>query len=62
MQISTRGRYGLKAMVDLAIFSVDEYVALNNLAERQNNSSICSIDDSITLDTNVSYINYYIFL
>jgi Rrf2 family protein len=36
MQISTRGRYGLRAMVDLALFSVDEYVALNNIAERQN--------------------------
>ncbi|MDD3365035.1 MAG: Rrf2 family transcriptional regulator [Syntrophomonas sp.] len=36
MQISTRGRYGLRAMVDLAIYSVDEYVALNNIAERQN--------------------------
>jgi Rrf2 family protein len=36
MQISTRGRYGLRAMVDLALYSVDEYVALNNIAERQN--------------------------
>lgn len=36
MQISTRGRYGLRAMVDLAIYSVNEYVALNNIAERQN--------------------------
>jgi Rrf2 family protein len=35
MQISTRGRYGLRAMVDLALYSVDEYVALNNIAERQ---------------------------
>jgi Rrf2 family cysteine metabolism transcriptional repressor len=36
MQISTRGRYGLRAMVDLAIYGVDEYVALNNIAEKQN--------------------------
>jgi Rrf2 family protein len=36
MQISTRGRYGLRAMVDLATYGVDEYVALNNIAERQN--------------------------
>ncbi len=36
MQISTRGRYGLRAMVDLAIYSVDEHVALNSIAERQN--------------------------
>lgn len=36
MQISTRGRYGLRAMVDLAIYAVDEYVPLNSIAERQN--------------------------
>ena len=36
MQISTRGRYGLKAMVDLAIYSVNDHVALNSIAERQN--------------------------
>lgn len=36
MQISTRGRYGLRAMVDLALYSVDEHVALNSIAERQN--------------------------
>jgi Rrf2 family protein len=36
MQISTRGRYGLRAMVDLAMYSVNEHVALNSIAERQN--------------------------
>lgn len=36
MQISTRGRYGLRAMVDLATYAVDEYVPLNSIAERQN--------------------------
>lgn len=36
MQISTRGRYGLTAMVDLAIYAVGEYVALNTIADRQN--------------------------
>lgn len=36
MQISTRGRYGLRAMVDLAIYAIDEYVPLNSIAERQN--------------------------
>jgi len=36
MQISTRGRYGLRAMVDLAIYSTDQYVALNNIADRQS--------------------------
>jgi len=36
MQVSTRGRYGLRAMVDLAIYAKDEHVPLNNIAERQN--------------------------
>jgi len=35
MQISTRGRYGLRAMVDLSIYAVGEYVALNTIADRQ---------------------------
>jgi len=34
--ISTKGRYGLQAMVDLAIHSVHEHVPLNSIAERQN--------------------------
>lgn len=36
MKISTRGRYGLRAMLDLAVFSGGEHVALNSIAERQN--------------------------
>lgn len=36
MKISTRGRYGLRAMLDLAVFSRGEHVALNAIAERQN--------------------------
>lgn len=35
MKLSTKGRYGLRAMVDLAIHSVDGHVALNSIAERQ---------------------------
>ncbi len=36
MKISTKGRYGLRAMVDLAINASVEHVALNAVAERQN--------------------------
>lgn len=36
MKLSTRGRYGLRAMLDLAVFSKGEHVALYNIAERQN--------------------------
>jgi len=35
MRISTKGRYGLRAMMDLAVFSNDEHVPLNSIAERQ---------------------------
>lgn len=37
MKISTKGRYGLKAMVDLALYSTDENtVTLRSISERQN--------------------------
>ena len=35
MRLSTKGRYGLRAMVDLAVYSKSEHVALNSIAERQ---------------------------
>ncbi|MFO7153906.1 MAG: Rrf2 family transcriptional regulator, partial [Caldicoprobacter oshimai] len=35
MRISTRGRYGLRAIVDLAVYSKGGYTALNSIAERQ---------------------------
>lgn len=36
MKISTKGRYGLRAMVDLAIHSAGDHVSLNSIAERQH--------------------------
>jgi Rrf2 family cysteine metabolism transcriptional repressor len=39
MKISTKGRYGLRAMVDLAVYSNGEHVALFNIAERQGIST-----------------------
>ena len=35
MMISTRGRYALRVMVDLAINSDGSYVAMKEVAERQ---------------------------
>lgn len=35
MKFSTKGRYGLRAMIDLAVHSNGEYVALYKIAERQ---------------------------
>jgi len=39
MKISTKGRYGLRAMVDLAVHAQNEHVALSAVAERQNIST-----------------------
>lgn len=36
MKISTKGRYGLKALVDIAIYSNSEVVTLKSISERQN--------------------------
>ena len=39
MKISTRGRYALKIMIDLALNDSDSYVSLRGIAERQNVSA-----------------------
>lgn len=36
MKVSTKGRYGLRAMIDLAIHSAEGHVALNAIADRQD--------------------------
>ena len=35
MKISTKGRYGLRALLDLAVYSKDESITLASIAERQ---------------------------
>ena len=35
MRFSTKGRYGLRAMIDLAVYAKAGQVALNSIAERQ---------------------------
>lgn len=39
MKISTRGRYALKIMLDLALNYSEDYVSLRGIAERQNVSA-----------------------
>ena len=39
MKLSTKGRYGLRAIVDMAIYSNGEHVSINSIAERQNISA-----------------------
>lgn len=36
MKISTKGRYALRMMLDMAEYQADGYVALKDIAERQN--------------------------
>jgi Rrf2 family cysteine metabolism transcriptional repressor len=36
MKLSTKGRYGLRALLDLAMNSKDHHVSLYSIAERQN--------------------------
>ncbi|HAE61438.1 MAG TPA: Rrf2 family transcriptional regulator [Eubacteriaceae bacterium] len=39
MKISTKGRYGIRAMVDLAVYSAGDHVPLSNVAQRQKISN-----------------------
>lgn len=36
MKVSTKGRYGLQAIIDLSLSSQGDYVSLISIAERQN--------------------------
>lgn len=37
MKLSTKGRYGVRALVDMAVYSGnEEHISLNNIAERQD--------------------------
>lgn len=36
MKLSTKGRYGVKAMIDLALHTQEGHVSLKSIAERQN--------------------------
>lgn len=36
MKIPTKGRYGLRVMIDLATYSVDKHIPLREISQRQN--------------------------
>ena len=36
MKLSTKGRYGLRAMLDLALYSTEDVVPIKSISERQN--------------------------
>lgn len=36
MKISTKGKYGLRALIDISIYSSSEIVTLKSISERQD--------------------------
>lgn len=36
MKLSTKGRYGLRALIDLALYSDEEAVSIQSISNRQN--------------------------
>ena len=36
MKLSTKGRYGLRALIDLAVYCEEEAVSIQSIAKRQN--------------------------
>lgn len=55
MKISTRGRYALRLMLDLAVNDNGEYISLKTVSERQN-ISIKYLEQIITLLSRVGYV------
>ena len=65
MKISTKGRYALRMMIDLAMYGKDGFVALKDIAERQNISKkyleqiVPLLNKSGLLRTNRGYLGGY---
>jgi Rrf2 family protein len=55
MKISTKGRYALRLMLDLAIQSNDEYIPLKQIGERQN-ISIKYLEQIINILVRAGYV------
>ena len=56
MKISTKGRYGLRAMIDIAVYSEKEPVPICKIAERQSLSKRQEISDKY-LEQIISVLN-----
>ena len=65
MKISTKGRYALRMLLDLAMYGADGFVALKDIAERQNISKkyleqiVPLLNKSNMLKTNRGYQGGY---
>ena len=55
MKISTKGRYGLRVMVDLAIYGKDHYVSLNDISLRQE-ISVKYLEQIISILNKAGYV------
>ena len=55
MKISTRGRYALRLMLDLALNSPDQYVTIKSISERQD-ISIKYLEQIITALSRAGYV------
>lgn len=68
MKISTKGRYALRMLLDLALHTSDGYVALKDIADRQNISKkyleqiVPLLNKSGMLKTNRGYQGGYMLL
>ena len=54
MKLSTKGRYGLRALIDLARYSEEEPVSINNISVRQDISERY-LEQLVALLKTVSY-------
>lgn len=68
MKVSTKGRYALRMLVDLAEHRGEEYIALSDIAERQNISKkyleqiVSSLASSGILKTNRGFRGGYMLM
>jgi Rrf2 family protein len=58
MKISTRGRYALRIMIDLAVNGGDEYIRLKDVAERQG-ITLKYMEQIMPLLTKAGYVKSY---
>ena len=56
MRISTKGRYALRVMIDLASFGNDNFIALKDISQRQN-IPITDLEQIVATLNKAGYLN-----